>query len=56
MKLLYHKCACHGNEVPSALLLSVDFIEMEHFLNSFTSQMLRDVAKLFVVSGISTLL
>jgi len=56
MKLLYQKCACHGNDVASALLLSGDFIEMEHFLNSFMSPMLTDVAKLFVVSGINTLL
>jgi len=54
--ILYHKCACHWNDLASAPLLSGDFIEMEHFLNSFMSPMLRDVAKLVVVSGISTLL
>jgi len=46
MKLLYQKCGCHGSEVASAVLSSGDFIKMEHFLNSFMSQMLRDVAKL----------
>jgi len=39
-------CGCHGNKVASAVLSSGDLIEMEHFLNSFMSQMLRDVAKL----------